>query len=170
MRQIILDLLEFSRVGKGEESKEDIDLNELVEETRILFRKKIEEKNAVFTANNLPVIHSFKSPIRQVFHNLISNALKYSNKSGQVYIKVVAEEFKTHWQFTVSDNGIGINEEYFDKIFIIFQRLHNKDEYSGTGMGLAITKKIIENLGGTIWVQSAEGQGSSFYFTIPKTI
>jgi len=169
MRQIILDLLEFSRVGRGDEYKENIDLNELLAEVKILSRKTIEEKKAVIHFGHLPVIYNFKSPIRQVFQNLVSNGLKYCSKQVQPVIAIAATEFNTHWQFAVTDNGIGINEEYFDKIFIIFQRLHNKDDYSGTGMGLAISKKIIENLGGKIWVNSTEGQGSTFYFTIPKT-
>ena len=168
MRQIILDLLEFSRVGRTEDSKEDIDIHELMGEIKALFRKQIEEKNALIEYGILPRLHSFKAPLRQVFQNLVSNALKYARADIPAHIIISATELTDHWQFEITDNGIGIEEEYFDKIFIIFQRLHNKDEYSGTGMGLAVTKKIIENLGGTIWVKSYEGRGSSFYFTIKK--
>jgi signal transduction histidine kinase len=107
--------------------------------------------------------------MRQVFQNLISNALKYSRQNTHSQIHITVKDLQTHWQFGVSDNGIGIAAEYFDKIFIIFQRLHNKDEFSGTGMGLAVTKKIVENLGGKIWVASEEGRGSTFYFTLLKT-
>lgn len=169
MRQIILDLLEFSRAGKMETTREDLDLNVLLNEIQILFRKQTEEKRAVIHAGKLPVIQASKAPIRQVFQNLISNALKYTRQNVPSQIHITAKEFKTYWQFTVTDNGIGISEEYFDKIFVIFQRLHNKDHYPGTGMGLAVTKKIIENQGGKIWVESLEGQGSSFHFTIIKT-
>ena len=168
MRQIILDLLEFSRVGRTEDRKEEIDINELIEDIKALFRKQIEERNALIEYSTLPRLHSFKTPLRQVFQNLVGNALKYSRKDIPAHISIGATELTEYWQFVVTDNGIGIDEQYFDKIFIIFQRLHNKDEYSGTGMGLAVTKKIIENLGGTIWVKSAEGRGSSFYFTIKK--
>ena len=169
MRQIILDLLEFSRVGTTEENNEELDLNELLTETKILLRKKIEEQKADIIIDPLPQINTYRSPLRQVFQNLVSNALKYSNKEIPVQVHISFKELKDHWQFEVIDNGIGINKEYFDKIFIIFQRLHNKDEYSGTGMGLAITKKIIERLGGKIWVESEEGKGSTFYFTLLKT-
>lgn len=168
MRQIILDLLEFSRVGRGEEDQEEIDLNELIDETKILFRKQIEEKKAHIQSADLPSITSFKVPLRLIFQNLIGNALKYTRQNVPAEIHINAEETADTWQFTVSDNGIGISPEYFDKIFIIFQRLHNKDEFSGTGMGLAICKKIVENLGGTIWIESAEGEGSTFYFTVKK--
>ena len=168
MRQIILDLLEFSRVGRTEDKQEDIDLNELVEEIQILFRKQIQEKKATIISDQLPHVPGYRSPMRQVFQNLISNALKYTVKDQAVEINITCTELPDHWQFAVSDNGIGIEQEYFDKIFIIFQRLHNKDEFSGTGMGLAITKKIIENLGGKIWVESEEGKGSTFYFTLLK--
>ncbi|WP_159473921.1 PAS domain-containing protein [Dyadobacter sp. 3J3] len=168
MRQIILDLLDFSRVGKSEEKLEEVDLNELIEEIMLLYRKNIEEKHATIKFADLPVLNTFKTPLRQIFQNLISNGLKYQPHSRVPQIDISSKETGSHWEFAVRDNGIGINEQYFDKIFIIFQRLHNKDEYSGTGMGLAITKKIVENLGGTIWLKSVEGKESTFYFSIAK--
>ncbi|TRX03970.1 PAS domain S-box protein [Flavobacterium gawalongense] len=168
MRQIILDLLEFSRAGTLEDDQEELDLNELVKEIQLLFRKRIEKKKVIIKFDKLPVIQGHSAPLRQVFQNLISNALKYSKEGSYCEVNITVKEFENHWQFAVIDNGIGIAEEYFDKIFIIFQRLHNKDEYSGTGIGLAVTKKVIENLGGKIWLESTEGKGSTFYFTIKK--
>ncbi|GLU52164.1 PAS domain-containing protein [Dyadobacter frigoris] len=168
MRQIILDLLDFSRVGKSEEKLEEIDLNELIEEIILLYRKNIEEKNAGISFSALPALTTFKTPLRQIFQNLISNGLKYQPEGRIPHIHISSKDTGTHWEFAVMDNGIGIDEQYFDKIFIIFQRLHNKDEYSGTGMGLAITKKIVENLGGKIWLKSVEGKESTFYFSIAK--
>jgi PAS domain S-box-containing protein len=169
MRQIILDLLEFSRIGRSDDSKQDINLNDLLKETQILFRKQIEEKKATFIIDTLPVIYAHQSPMRQVFQNLVFNALKFSIPGVPAVIHIDVKETETCWQFAVSDNGIGIEAEYFDKIFIIFQQLHSKDQFSGTGMGLAIAKKIIENQGGKIWVESEAGKGSTFYFTITKT-
>ena len=169
MRQIILDLLEFSRIGRNTGEMEELDLNELVKDICRLFQKQIEEKDAIVNVAILPVLGGYKTPLRQVFQNLISNALKYSKRDWPVKIHIDAKELLNHWQFSLSDNGIGIRKEYFDKIFIIFQRLHNKDEFSGTGIGLAVTKKVIENHGGKIWVESTEGEGSTFYFTIKKT-
>ncbi len=168
MRQIILDLLEFSRVGRMEESREEVDLDELIREILSLYQKQIEEKNATIEFGGLPKLVAFRTPLRQVFQNLISNSLKYHRIEFPPVIQIACTETPEHWQFSVQDNGIGIDAEYFDKIFIIFQRLHNKDEYSGTGIGLAITKKIIENQGGNIWLESTEGEGTCFYFTIPK--
>jgi len=168
MRQIILDLLEYSRVGRTEDNIVSIDLNELIGEIQILYSKQVLENKAVIIVDKLPVLHTYRSPVRQVFQNLISNALKYTRKGVSPEIRIHVTESPELWQFEVSDNGIGIEEEYFDKIFVIFQRLHNKDEFSGTGLGLAISKKIIENMGGSIWVESTEGAGSSFYFTIKK--
>ena len=168
MRQIILDLLEFSRIGRINYSREKLNLNHVISDIKVLCRTQIEEKNAKIEVQNLPVIYSYSTSLRQVFQNLISNALKYSNKNDHVLITISAVELENHWQFTVADNGIGIAEEYFEKIFIIFQRLHNKEEYSGTGMGLALTKKIIETLGGKIWVDSQEHKGSNFHFTLLK--
>ena len=167
MRLIILDLLEYSKIGRIEEMKEPINLNEIVKEIKILYANIIIENHSVIHTNNLPVISSYKSPIKQVFQNLISNSLKYCKQGRPCIIEVSAVNAVTHWEFTVKDNGIGINKEYFNKIFIIFQRLHTKEIYSGTGMGLAVTKKIIENLNGKIWVESVEGEGSVFHFTLP---
>lgn len=168
MRQIILDLLEYSRVGRVENAMEELDLNELIREIVILLQKKIKDKNAEILTDPMPVIHSFRAPLRQVFQNLISNALKYSKEDSAVRIHISITDNPDHWLFAVSDNGIGIHPDYFEKVFILFQRLHTKNEYSGTGIGLSVSKKIIENLGGKIWVESEEGKGSTFYFTLPR--
>jgi len=167
MRQIILDLLEYSRAGKSEDPFTDINTQELVEEILLLYKTRIEELHATIIFHDLPVVVAHKTPLRQVFQNLISNSLKYHQKdvAPRIEIKAIAQDHQ--WEFIVTDNGIGINQEYFDRIFIIFQRLHNKDEYAGTGIGLAVTKKIIDHFGGKIWVESTEGEGSTFHFTIP---
>ncbi|SHJ76656.1 PAS domain S-box-containing protein [Arenibacter nanhaiticus] len=168
MRQIILDLLEFSRVGRLEDEKETIALQTVLDDYCILRKQLMAEKEAQIIHAPLPIISSYKAPVTQILHNLLDNALKYSAPDRPVVIKIGAEDQGDYWQFSVGDNGIGIEEAYFDKIFVIFQRLHGKDEYSGTGMGLAIVKKIIENLGGSIWLESTPNQGSTFYFTLKK--
>lgn len=167
MRQIILDLLEYSRVGKSNDRLSSINLNEIINEIKILHNKQIEELNAEIIYEDLPVIVGYKTPIRQLFQNIISNGLKYHKIDIKPIINIRVKKSIKEWEFIISDNGIGIEEQYFSKIFEIFQRLHNKDEYSGTGIGLAITRKIIENLGGKIWLTSEYGVGSSFHFTIP---
>jgi PAS domain S-box-containing protein len=169
MRQMILDLLEYSRMGRAGQTKEKIDFNTLLNEILILYRQTIQEKKAIIKINKLPVITASMAPMRQVLQNLVGNALKYNNKEAVVpEISISCRSSKHHWEFSVKDNGIGIDEQYFDKIFVIFSRLHNKEEYSGTGMGLAIAKKIIESMGGKIWLTSELGKGSTFFFTILK--
>jgi len=168
MHQIILDLLEFSRIGKVDAEYEKVDLNELLKNVLSLNRNLISDKKAKVSVDDLPDIVASKSSIRQLFMNLISNAIKYHSEETAPFVKVTAQEDEKRWTFSVQDNGIGINREYSEKIFNIFQRLHGNDEYSGTGMGLAICKKIVEEHGGDIWVESEEGIGSTFYFTIPK--
>lgn len=169
MRQIILDLLEFSRIGKHEESLKLISINQIVDEVCVLQKRIIREGNAKIIYGDLPSVISYRPPIMQVFQNLIGNALKYRRPDHSPQIEIRAEAAGDFWRFSVKDNGIGIDPIYHEKIFIIFNRLHNDDEYTGTGMGLAIVKKIIENLGGTIEVDSAIGEGSTFYFTLPRT-
>ncbi len=168
MRQIILDLLEYSRVGRLDSLPEDINVLDIIQEVEILLKKKITEKDARISIDPMPVIHFSRSPLRQVFQNLISNALKYTREDATVKIHIGVSEHPAYWQFSVSDNGIGIHPDYFQKVFVLFQRLHTKSEYSGTGIGLTVSKKIIENQGGKIWVESKEGKGSTFFFTIPK--
>lgn len=166
MRQVIMDLLEFSRADKLDGEKEEVELNVLIDEISLLHRRDIKKKSVIIQKVNLPTIRHHRTALYQVFQNLISNAIKYSSPNRPPEIIVSAEESAEYWTFSVQDNGIGIDEEYYDKIFLIFQRLHNREEYSGTGMGLAIVKKIVENLGGTIWVEPNNGKGTSFYFTL----
>ncbi len=170
MRKIILDLLEFSRIGKSEFEYEDVDINELLLEAIKLNKNLIDEKQAIITYDTLPILKIQRTPLLQVFQNLLGNSLKYIQNNAHPIIHIGIVEEKDRWIFSVKDNGIGIHEQFFDKIFILFQRLHNRDEYSGTGIGLAICKKIIENYGGKIWVNSEEGKGAIFYFSIPKGI
>ncbi|HAX49891.1 MAG TPA: hypothetical protein DCX92_12990, partial [Bacteroidetes bacterium] len=116
---------------------------------------------------NLPTVRANQMQINQLFQNLISNAIKFRKPDVDPVVNISAKHAGDEWLFTVSDNGIGIDKEFSDKIFVIFQRLHNSSEYPGTGIGLAICKKIIEKLGGHLWVESEPGQGSTFTFTIP---
>jgi chemotaxis family two-component system sensor kinase Cph1 len=168
MKEVILDLLEFSRIGRTETNLEEVDIKNLVNETLALYQKQIKDLHAEIKIDDLPKLQTYKPLIRQVFQNLISNGLKYHSQDQTPVIIIKSEEKKDYWQFSVADNGIGVEPEYFEKIFIIFQRLHNSAEYPGTGMGLAIAKKIVENLGGKIWIESAQGKGSTFYFTVLK--
>lgn len=169
MRLLIIDLLEYSRIGKTtEEQLEYVDLNILVSEIKILHHKQIEELSAKIVFQNLPVINVHKSLIRQVFQNFINNSLKYHKENEAPIIIIKATDLDSHWQFSISDNGIGIDKAYHEKIFLIFQRLHNRLKYSGTGIGLTISKKIIENMNGRIWLKSEVGIGTTFYFTIKK--
>ncbi|MGM0581264.1 MAG: PAS domain-containing sensor histidine kinase [Bacteroidota bacterium] len=170
MRQIIVDLLEFSRVGTQNEKLEELDLNEEIAEVLSLLHTSVNKKNVDLEIEELPKICYPKTAIRQLFHNLIGNAIKYSNKVIKPKIEIRWKENNYEFQFEIKDNGIGIEEKNQDKIFQIFKRLHSKSEYSGTGLGLAICKKIVEKYGGTIWVESQLGNGSSFYFTLPKNL
>lgn len=169
MKVLIQDLLQYSRVGTNKETISAVDCNEIINAVVRMFSLAIQESGAKMDITPLPVIQGEKGLIQQLFHNLIGNALKYAGKEAPV-IEVGYEDKKDAWQFYVKDNGIGIDERFFDKIFIIFQRLHNKTEYSGTGIGLAICKKIVERHGGKIWVESKPKMGSTFYVLIPKQI
>jgi light-regulated signal transduction histidine kinase (bacteriophytochrome) len=168
MRRIILDLLEYSRVGRQQYFIEKINTDELLKEACRMYTGIAKVQKIIINYKGLPDIVAAKTPVQQVFQNLISNAVKYQQPGNIPEIKINAADNEDHWQFAVEDNGIGIDTAYLDTIFVIFKRLHSKDEYSGTGIGLAICKKIIDNHQGKIWVESAPGKGSTFYFTISK--
>lgn len=169
MKQIILDLLEYSRAGRPTDLIEKVDINEIITDFKLLRGKIIDEKSATITHDNIPVIKTYKTGITQVFHSLLDNAIKYSKKEEAPNIKITCKEENDKWIFAVKDNGIGIDPRFFSKIFIIFQRLHNREEYEGTGIGLSIVKRHIDFLGGKIWVESELEKGATFYFEIPKT-
>lgn len=167
MKKLILDLLIFSQVDTNKEAMKVIDCNELVEVVKQDLLPSITESKAKLEISPLPRVKGNKSQLHQLFQNLIGNAIKYRNERTPV-VKINCEEKNNHWQFCIQDNGIGIDPKYFEKIFVIFQRLHHKEIYSGTGIGLAISRKIVERHGGSIWVESEQGKGTAFYFTIHK--
>jgi light-regulated signal transduction histidine kinase (bacteriophytochrome) len=167
MQNLINDLLAYSRVGTRGNAMEATDTNFLVERTCADLSASIEEKGATVTSANLPTVDVDPMQFGQLFQNLIANAIKYSAPGRKPEVSVTAAREEHAWHFTVKDNGIGIDPEYFERIFIIFQRLHGKEDYEGTGIGLAICKKIVERHGGRIWVESEPHQGSAFHFTVP---
>ena len=167
MQGLIRDLLQYSRVGSGTLEISEVDMNEVMSDVIQLFKNDFSNDSAKIIIDKLPVIHAGKSPMTQLMQNLIENALKYRNNDLAI-IHISSEDTENEWIFSVQDNGIGIEPQYFEKIFVIFQRLHNKDEYSGTGIGLSISKKIVERYKGKIWVESALNKGSTFKFSISK--
>jgi light-regulated signal transduction histidine kinase (bacteriophytochrome) len=167
MKKLIHALLEYSRLEVSKENIVEVDLKEVIHNVESSLQLSIQEAGAQLTVEPLPKVRGMESQLEQLFQNLISNALKYHNNKKPV-ITIGARDKTSCYEFFVSDNGIGIDEKYFDKIFIIFQRLHDKNEYSGTGIGLAICKKIVEKHGGQIWLQSEVDSGTTFYFTLPK--
>ncbi|WP_366483711.1 ATP-binding protein [Cyclobacterium sp.] len=170
MRQLILDLLAYSRVKKIDGKAEPVDFNQLLEEIKLTFRPEIKRLKAEITSDTLPIVHGHSSFYFLLLQNLIGNALKYSKANIPPKIHIYLEERENEWLFQVEDNGIGIDPAYFEKIFVLFQRLHQRKEFEGTGMGLAIVKKIITSLGGEIWVKSSPGEGAVFLFTLPKLV
>lgn len=166
MQQLINDLLEFSRVGTRGKELSPTDCEVVLSKVLANLKVAIAESNAVVTHDPLPTVLGDGTQLIQLLQNLISNAIKFRREEPpQVHVKAV--QSPKEWVFEVRDNGIGMESEYFERIFTIFQRLHSKSEYPGTGIGLAVCKKIVERHSGRIWVESQLGEGTSFYFTIP---
>jgi light-regulated signal transduction histidine kinase (bacteriophytochrome) len=165
MRDLIDGVLQYSRIGRAEEKNSDVNLNHLV--TEIIDGIAPPETLRIHVEEDLPVVHCEPTRIMQVLQNLISNAVKYMDKP-EGRITIGCEDQGTCWRFGVSDNGPGIDSQYFESIFRMFQTLAPRDQFESTGVGLAVVKRIVEMYGGSIWVESTVGQGSTFYFTLPK--
>ncbi len=169
MQMLINDLLVYSRVGRQHGEPQRIAATDIVQRALKNLEAAISESGAHVTCDELPTLYVEPGPLVQVFQNLIGNAMKFHG-SEPPRIQVSAQEKGAQWVFSVTDNGIGIDPEQAEKIFVIFKRLHSRSEYPGSGLGLAICKKIIEQMGGSIWVESKPGQGATFKFTVPVSV
>ncbi len=167
MQMLIRDLLTYSRVSTHAKPFEPTNCNDILNHARANLEIAIHESAATVTSDDLPTITADATQLTQVFQNLIGNAVKFRRKEEPPRVHVTAERKEDEWLFSVRDNGIGIAPEHTERIFLIFQRLHTRDEYPGTGIGLAVCKKIVERHGGRLWVESEPGKGSTLYFTIP---
>ncbi len=166
MQTLIEDLLTYSRVGTRGKPFKPSDCEDILNKVLANLKLAIEDNSAVVTYDSLPTVIADASQLVQLLQNLIGNAIKFSGDNPQ-HVHISAKQKGDEWEFLVADNGIGIEPEYYDRIFVIFQRLHGRDEYSGTGIGLAVCKKIVERHSGQIWVESEPGKGTTFFFTIP---
>jgi PAS domain S-box-containing protein len=166
MQQLIADLLTFSRVGTRGAPLVPTGMQGVFENTLASLRAALDESNATVTADPLPTVVADAGQLAQLLTNLLGNALKFRGDQPP-FVHVGAQRAGRMWTITVQDNGIGIDPEYFERIFVIFQRLHGREEYPGTGVGLAICKRIVERHGGRIWVESTPAHGARFSFTLP---
>ena len=167
MRDMINDLLAYSRIDTHGEPFETVDVNELLGDVRADLRIGIEEADAEVTADDLPTVAADRKQLDRLLRDLVSNGIKYNH--GEPRVHVSAERLDGAWRFSVSDDGIGIEDRHRERVFEVFKRLHGTQEYSGTGIGLAVCQKIVERHDGRIWVDSEPGAGSTFHFTIPVT-
>ncbi len=167
MQELINDLLTYSRVGTRALQLEQVEAGKLVEGVAGDLAAAIDEAGASVTHDELPVVRADRVQLRQLLQNLIANGIKFSRPDTPPHVHVSATRGPSAWTFAISDSGIGIEAEYLDRIFVLFQRLHSRGEYPGTGIGLAICKKIIERHGGQIDVESEPGKGTTFRFTLP---
>ena len=166
MQRLIQDLLAYSRVGTQGKAFTPINCEAILERTLANLHMAIAESGAVITHSPLPMVMADDVQLTQLFQNLLGNALKFCEETPP-RVHIAAERQGAVWVFAVRDNGIGIEPQYAERIFVIFQRLHRRSAYPGTGIGLAICKKIVERHGGRIWVESEPGKGATFYFTLP---
>lgn len=167
MSTLIKSLLDFSRLGHNTKLTL-VDCKSLIDVVMLDLGTMIKNSNTEIEVSEMPTLNIYEVEIRQVFQNLITNAVKFQKEGTRPKIKIHSKKINDIWQFCVNDNGIGINPLYFERIFDIFQRLHTNDKYEGNGIGLSNCKKIIESHHGKIWVESTPEQGTSFYFTIPN--
>jgi light-regulated signal transduction histidine kinase (bacteriophytochrome) len=169
MNRLITDLLDYSRIHTRGKQPEPVAMESVLARALDYLQSAIRDSDAVITHDPLPTVQGDASQLVQLMQNLIGNAIKFRAPERGARVCIGAQKNDDEWVFSVKDEGIGIEPQYMEKIFLIFQRLHSRQEYPGTGIGLAICKKIVERHGGRIWVQSEVGQGSTFFFTIGHT-
>jgi light-regulated signal transduction histidine kinase (bacteriophytochrome) len=167
MQVLIQDLLAYSRAGANGKALREVSGDAALSGALINLRATIEQNGAVVTHDPLPAIRTDETQLTQIFQNLVGNAIKYRSAEAPRIHVAAAKNGGNEWIFSVRDNGLGIDPQYFEKIFILFQRLHGREEFEGTGIGLAICKKILDRQGGRIWVESQPEKGSTFYFALP---
>lgn len=170
MQNLVRDLLRLSRAGRGAVKIEALPLNDCVERALSALSARIEETKAVITKPSLPAAMGDATLVTQLFQNLIGNGLKFQAAGVRPLVTITAEREDDQWILGVKDNGIGLKMEFADQIFLPFKRLHGRQEYEGTGIGLAICRKAVERMGGRIWVQSAPGEGAHFKFTLREEV
>lgn len=170
LSHLVSDLLDFSRVTSRGPLLEKMDSGQAAEAAIANLHAAIEETGAVIAHDELPVVLGDATQLMQLFQNLIGNAIKFRSPDRPCRIQLSARKTDGHWTFAIQDNGIGIPSDAFARIFVIFQRLHTREEYSGTGIGLAVCKKIVERHGGSIWVESVEGRGTTMFFTLRDAV
>lgn len=169
MQRLIEALLTYARVNTQEQVLTEVPVKELIETIRVDLHSLIQENKAQVKIKGIPSkISADETKVRRLFQNLIQNAIKFQRKGVDPMIDIQGEDQPSYWQFSVRDNGIGIESEFHEKIFLLFRKLHNQKEYQGTGIGLALCKKIVEQHGGRIWLESTPGKGTTFFFTIKK--
>jgi light-regulated signal transduction histidine kinase (bacteriophytochrome) len=167
MQKLLNDLLEFSRIKGQAEQNDPVDASALLGQAVANLQQLITDNTAMVTNDDLPVINADEAQVIRVFQNLIENAVKFHKKTELPQIHISCKKQDNMYWFSVADNGIGIEKQYHDKVFVVFQRLHSVRDYPGTGIGLSICKRIVERHGGTIWFESIVNEGTTFYFTIP---
>ena len=168
MQSLIGGLLEYSRVGHVDEPFAAVDTRAALDQALLNLRSTLDESRAAVTRGPLPTVTGNAGRLVQLFQNLIGNAIKFCQPSVAPAVHVSATPHGKEWLFAIRDNGIGIDSQYMERIFVIFQRLHTRAEYPGTGIGLSICKKVVERHGGRIWVESQPGAGATFQFTLPR--
>lgn len=166
MSQLMKALLDHSRIGAKQREKQQVNCNEIIDIVKEDLRQSIQASGASIEVNTLPVITAYQEELTMLFQHLLSNAIKFRKEGQSPVINIGACSIDNGWLFSFCDNGIGIENRFREKIFGMFQRLHNQNLYEGTGMGLAHCRKIVVMHNGKIWIESAPGRGSQFYFTI----
>ena len=167
MHKLIADLVSYSRINTRGHEFEPTDFNQVLDRALATTNESAHGSATVITRDALPTLIADGVQLEELFRHLIDNAVKFQN-GRRPHVHIGAEQRANEWVFFVRDNGIGIDPELADRIFLVFQRLHGRGEYAGTGMGLAICQRIVERRGGRIWVESEPGKGSTFYFTMPQ--